>query len=96
VRGRRVDNLNNVIWVASGLALLGMSACTSKVPVGPTTQGKSPEGFWERVADQITARECNVGRFTCPSGFGSAGEFCECTDPRGVVRHGVTIKGDDF
>jgi hypothetical protein len=43
-------------------------------------------------ADELTERECNVVRFTCPYGFGPAGEPCDCTDPRGVVLRGKTVK----
>ena len=49
-------------------------------------------GFFDRVADHLTERECNVVRFTCPFGFGPAGEPCECVDPRGIVRQGSTVK----
>jgi hypothetical protein len=53
---------------------------------------KSPPGFFERLTDQMSARECNVGRFTCPFGLGPAGEPCECIGPGGVVFNGRTVK----
>jgi hypothetical protein len=54
---------------------------------------REPEpGFFERLADRFTERECNVGRFTCPYGLGRAGEPCECVDGRGYVRRGQTVK----
>jgi hypothetical protein len=42
--------------------------------------------------DQITERECAVTRFSCPYGWGPAGERCECTDPSGRVWQGWTVK----
>jgi hypothetical protein len=51
-----------------------------------------PEGFFGRLMDAMTERECYVGRFTCPFGLGPAGEPCECVDPKGVVLKGTTIK----
>ena len=60
----------------------------------PAASRREPEkpGWWERMADHVTERECNVSRFTCPYGLGPAGEPCECTDGRGVVLKGTTIK----
>jgi hypothetical protein len=82
------------------LISLLLSACvtstTTEVRTSTTTevrgQTKEPRGFFDRVTDAITERECNVLRFTCPYGFGPAGEPCECTDPKGVVLKGHTIK----
>jgi len=76
-----------------------LTACettTTTVPLGPnisTGQKKEePRGFFGRLSDQITERECNVARFTCPFGLGPAGEPCYCTDPDGLVLQGRTIK----
>jgi hypothetical protein len=55
-------------------------------------QAEKPQGFFERLTDAMTERECNVMRFTCPYGWGPAGEPCDCTDPKGVVLKGVTVK----
>jgi hypothetical protein len=58
----------------------------------PGPAKKSPPGFFERLTDSFTERECNVGRFTCPYGLGRTGEPCECDDPRGFVRKGQTTR----
>ena len=58
----------------------------------PGAKRRSPAGFSEVLMDQMTERECNVGRFICPFGLGPAGETCTCTDPSGVVLTGRTIK----
>jgi hypothetical protein len=55
-------------------------------------RSEPPRGFFDRVADHLTDRECNVVRFTCPFGLGPAGEPCECVDPRGIVLQGRTVK----
>jgi hypothetical protein len=74
---------------------LGAFGCTTETSEGPPRWGSKPavpSGFFNRLADQFTERECNVIRFTCPYGLGPAGEPCDCTDPDGVVRKGVTVK----
>jgi len=73
------------------LVLCG-SACTTTTTETVRGQPVAPPGFFDRLADAITERECNVMRFTCPYGFGPANEPCECTDPKGVVLKGRTIK----
>ena len=55
-------------------------------------KSEAPQGFFGRLADKITDRECDVVKFTCPYGLGPAGEPCDCTDPQGVVLKGWTIK----
>ena len=75
-------------------SILGLSACGSSESVTPS-RGRSepaPRGFFDRLSDNLTERECNVIRFTCPYGFGPAGEPCECVDPGGIVLRGRTIK----
>jgi hypothetical protein len=67
-------------------------ACSGGSPADAKLRSAPPRGFFERVADNLTERECNVVRFTCPYGWGPAGEPCECTDPRGIVLLGRTIK----
>lgn len=58
----------------------------------PKTPAPKPEGFFGKLVDSVTERECDVVRFTCPFGLGPAGEPCECVDSKGVVRKGTTIK----
>lgn len=76
------------------LSTLCASSCTTTTTTTSDFRGKAekPQGFFERLADSITERECNVLRFTCPYGWGPAGEPCDCTDPKGVVIQGTTIK----
>jgi len=79
-----------------GLVALSISTCTSSptpnTTVGAGTRAEPQRGFFERLADEFTERECNVVRFTCPYGLGPAGEPCECTEPNGLVLEGRTIK----
>jgi hypothetical protein len=93
-------------WLGFVFALLCISTCTSSAPAPsapvtslPATSAPfgsmsraQPRGFWDRLSDHLTERECFVHRFTCPYGFGPAGEPCECTEPGGLVRKGTTIK----
>jgi len=77
------------------LAAICASSCTTTTTTTTSNyraQADKPQGFFERLADAITERECNVMRFTCPYGWGPAGEPCDCTDPKGVVLKGTTIK----
>jgi hypothetical protein len=76
------------LWVLIGSLVLGCNTSTTNI-VGAKTE---PRGFLQRLADQLTARECNVGKFICPYGLGPAGEPCECVQPSGVVLKGRTIK----
>ena len=73
------------------LLTVALSSCSSSKGIADR-QAKPEPGFFERLRDQLTERECNVVRFTCPYGLGAAGEPCDCTDPRGVVLFGRTIK----
>jgi hypothetical protein len=92
-------------FAGSLLLLTGISAAsctTTTVPATTTTitttgTTRQPEteksgGFFSRMMDQLTERECLVGGFSCPYGFGPADEPCDCTDPSGIVRKGRTIK----
>ena len=79
------------------LLVLESAACTtettsSSFSTGSNGQKQAPRSFFDKLTDEITERECNVVRFTCPYGFGPAGEPCDCTDPRGVVLQGRTVK----
>ena len=84
----------SLLAILLGTALL--AACTTVTePAGPTYLGRQPgkpSGFFDRLADSLTERECYVGRFTCPYGLGPAGEPCECVGPDGVVFKGQTVK----
>ena len=78
-------------------ALVGMLplfplACASSATINSRGQPEAPRGFFDRLADSLSERECNVMRFTCPYGLGAAGEPCDCTDPKGVVLQGRTVK----
>jgi len=79
------------------LMLSFAAACTNSSNAtppnaNPYNQQKAPQGFFDRMVDSITERECFVGRFSCPYGLGPAGEPCDCTDPKGVVLSGRTVK----
>ena len=75
------------------LSLLIISCTTTNTSVLPLTrQPKEPEGFFASLKDQVTERECNVGRFICPFGLGPIDEPCTCTEPSGLVLQGRTVK----
>lgn len=74
---------------------ISSSGCTTtseKVPALHSARQERPSGFVDRLIDSFSERECNVGRFTCPYGLGSAGEPCDCVGPGNVVFKGYTIK----
>ena len=77
------------------LIAFSVDACVTtseRVPLFESKSREKPSGFFERLSDQFSERECNVGRFTCSYGLGSAGEPCECVGPNNVVYDGRTIK----
>jgi hypothetical protein len=78
----------------SFLVVLSFTACTTTTETTsvPRRQPDPPRGFFEKLMDEMTARECNVSKFTCSYGFGPAGESCDCTDPSGIVLKGQTVK----
>ena len=80
------------LFFALSLGILGCTTETIEAPARIGTKSQPPSGFFNRLVDQFTERECNVIRFTCPYGLGPAGEPCDCTDPDGVVRQGSTVK----
>jgi hypothetical protein len=82
----------SLLVILPGVFSLLLSACVSSTTTNVRGQTQRPQGFFDRLADAITERECNVGRFTCPYGLGPADQPCECTDPDGVVRKGQTVK----
>lgn len=91
-------NRCDVLRLCFGCAML-VSTCLSFIACSSTTstpvsrrQNPPAPGFFERMKNEFTERECNVGRFVCPYGLGPAGEPCECTDPSGVVVRGRTVK----
>ena len=67
-------------------------ACSSTPTAVSSREPKPAPGFFERLTDQLTERECNVGRFICPYGWGPAGEACECIGPGNFVFNGRTVK----
>ena len=83
-----------LIQVAIFTAICASSCTTTTTTTTSALRGQAdkPQGFFGRLADAITERECNVVRFTCPYGWGAADEPCDCTDPKGVVLKGTTIK----
>ncbi len=87
---RSWDRALRLFYVSIGL--LYLDGCTSTTTTVSRGQTKQPRGFMEKMVDQITERECNVGRFICPYGLGPAGEPCDCTDPSGYVLKGLTVK----
>jgi hypothetical protein len=80
------------------IALLSLTAlaagCSSNATQQQGMAGRQTQkpGFFERLVDRMTERECLVGGFSCPFGLGPANEPCECTDPSGRVLSGRTIK----
>ena len=85
--------LKGIAWRISCAAIaFAMFACASSAPVSSRGAAASQKSFWGKVSDHVTERQCSVYRFSCPYGFGPAGEPCDCTDPRGFVIQGITIK----
>ena len=84
--------IRTLSWFALVTIPFILFACSSTTTTVSSREPKSPPGFFERLADQLTERECNVGRFICPYGWGPAGEPCECIGPKGVVFNGRTVK----
>jgi len=80
------------LWFLISINILVMSCATTSTTTQSRRQAQEPRGFFGSLMDQMTERECNVGRFICPFGLGPAGEACTCTDPSGVVLTGRTIK----
>lgn len=83
-------------WLVLGLALVVCAGgcVTTSEPVGMSqaTRREPPSGFFDRLLDNFSARECHVGRFTCEYGFGAAGEPCDCVGPNNEVFSGRTVK----
>jgi hypothetical protein len=73
------------------LLSLGITGCSSSTRTNRSSKEKS-EGFFTRLLDRITDRECMTSKFTCPYGLGPANEPCECTEPSGRVWPGKTVK----
>jgi hypothetical protein len=90
---KRTRQTNLLIQAAIVVAICASSCTTTTTTTSSIrAQAEKPQGFFGRLADAITERECNVIRFTCPYGWGPADEPCDCTDPKGVVLKGVTVK----
>jgi hypothetical protein len=79
-------------WCLILVNILVMSCVTTSTTTASRRQAEEPRGFFGSLMDQMTERECNVGRFICPFGLGPAGEPCTCTDPAGIVLNGRTVK----
>lgn len=91
--GHRLNSLLFIVLLS--LAVPGCETTTTTMPgpsSGSTGRREAPRGFFDKLTDAITERECSVAHFTCPYGFGAADEPCDCTDPRGVVLQGRTVK----
>ena len=84
--------MNSLLLAALIVALQIVASCSQTPAVRDPRQPQQQRGFFEKLGDHVTARDCNVGRFTCPYGLGPAGEPCDCTDPSGVVLNGQTVK----
>jgi hypothetical protein len=81
------------LWLLIVVNSLVMSCATAtNTTTVSRRQVEEPHGFFGSLVDQMTERECNVGRFICPFGLGPAGESCTCTDPSGIVLNGRTVK----
>lgn len=70
----------------------GCVTTSERVVPFQATQREKPSGFFDRLVDSLSARECDVGRFTCSYGLGAAGEPCDCVGPDNVVFSGRTVK----
>jgi hypothetical protein len=79
------------MWFLAVLLFIGCTTTTETTSL-PRRQADQPSGFFGKLMDEMTERECNVGRFICPYGLGPAGEPCDCTDPSGIVLKGRTVK----
>ncbi len=77
--------------VAVALCASGCVTTSERVTYQSARQ-EPPSGFFDRMMDSVSARECNVRRFTCEYGIGAAGEPCECVGPNNQVFSGRTVK----
>jgi hypothetical protein len=84
--------LGTIFIIAVGISIFGCTTETSEKPARFGSKTEAPRGFFNRLADHLTERECNVIKFSCPYGLGPAGEPCDCTDPDGILRKGWTVK----
>jgi len=80
------------LWLLISVNILMMSCATTSTTTGSRRQTEERRGFFAGLMDEISERECNVGRFVCPYGLGPAGDPCTCTDPSGIVLNGRTVK----
>jgi len=81
------------IGLVLALSVFAGGCVTTSEPVSSyRTQQEKPTGFFDRLMDKFSERECNVGRFTCSYGLGAAGEPCDCVGPDDVVFSGWTVK----
>jgi hypothetical protein len=92
IRQPGVTCLRFYLWFLIFVNIFVMSCATTNTTTVSRRQAEQPRGLFSSLVDQITERECNVGRFICPYGLGAAGEACTCTDPSGIVMNGRTVK----
>jgi hypothetical protein len=81
-----------VRWLLLSILAVSITSCTTTSTAPVSRRVPEERGFFTSLMDQVTERECNVGRFMCPYGLGPAGESCTCTDPSGIVLNGRTVK----
>jgi hypothetical protein len=87
----REGKFSSILWGVLFIIALNTGCSTTTTSIS-RRQAEPPRGYFQGLLDQLSERECNVGRFICPYGLGPAGEPCECTDPNGVVVKGLTVK----
>jgi hypothetical protein len=90
-QGSNFSLLAGMFLVLASVSVISCTTTTTTSAPGKPQIDKST-GFFGRVMDQLTTRECLVAGFACPYGFGAAGEPCDCTDPSGRILDGRTIK----
>jgi hypothetical protein len=92
LRSGSIQKSSVLLLVIFAIFLAGCVTTSERVPLYDSKSRDKPNGFFERMSDSFSERECNVGRFTCSFGLGSAGEPCECVGPNNVVYQGHTVK----
>jgi hypothetical protein len=92
LRTRSSQKSRFLLLLLFALFATGCVTTSERVPLYESKSREKPSGFLERVTDNFSERECNVGRFSCSFALGPAGEPCECVGPNNVVYQGRTIK----
>ena len=91
-RSRISQRRGILLLLLFAVSTTGCVTTSERVPLYESKSREKPSGFFERLSDSFSERECYVGRFSCSYGFGSAGEPCECVGPDNVVYQGRTVK----